>query len=85
MLNNRSIPEARDRSRVRGGAARRGYILSRAATPVRRHLLVLAAAILALFALSCDRNRNNPLDPQADFARERPATPTGLTLSLIHI
>ena len=44
----------------------------------RWHILALSGAIL-LLALSCDRERSNPLDPQSEFARDLVATPTGLS------
>lgn len=40
----------------------------------------LLAALLALTASSCDRDRSNPLDPQSDFVRNRPATPAQLVV-----
>lgn len=35
----------------------------------------IGALCLALFALSCDRDRSNPLDPQSDLVADLPATP----------
>ena len=77
MLNSRSIPESRGRS-LSLKTARRSKSPGDFYASVRCHGLVLTASILTLFALRCDRNRNNPLGPQSDFVRERPATPTGL-------
>ncbi|MDA0333781.1 MAG: hypothetical protein O2782_01290 [bacterium] len=37
-----------------------------------------AALLLALVAVSCDRDRSNPLDPQADFVQNRPEAPAQL-------
>ena len=37
-----------------------------------------AALLLALVAVSCDRDRSNPLDPQSDFVQNRPETPAQL-------
>ncbi|MBT4611802.1 MAG: hypothetical protein HOC05_17300, partial [Gemmatimonadetes bacterium] len=34
-----------------------------------------ASICLAFFALSCDRDRSNPLDPQSDLVADLPATP----------
>ena len=44
----------------------------------QRLVLVPIAALAALLSLTCDRERSNPLDPQSDFVRQRPATPAGL-------
>lgn len=40
---------------------------------------IAAALLLALVGTSCDRDRSNPLDPQADFVQNRPAAPAQLT------
>ncbi len=37
-----------------------------------------AALLLALVAVSCDRDRSNPLDPQSDFVQNRPEAPAQL-------
>jgi len=76
MLNSRSIPGSRGRS-LSLKTARRSKSPGDFYASVRCHGLVLTTSILSLFALRCDRNRNNPLGPQSGFVRERPATPTG--------
>ena len=43
-----------------------------------RLCLASAAALLTVTALSCDRDRSNPLDPQSDLLRDLPSTPAGL-------
>ena len=46
---------------------------------MKRHLqLLIQTAAAALLLFSCDRERSNPLDPQADAMIERPSTPAGL-------
>ena len=47
----------------------------------RRAIATIAvmAAVMALLVGSCERERANPLDPEADEGRDRPATPLGLT------
>ena len=37
--------------------------------------IAAGALLLALLAVGCDRDRSNPLDPQADLVQGRPATP----------
>ena len=39
---------------------------------------LVAALLLALVAVSCDRDRSNPLDPQSDFEQNRPDAPAQL-------
>ena len=39
---------------------------------------IAAAALLLTLAVSCDRDRTNPLDPQSDFVRSRPQAPAQL-------
>ena len=90
MQKNSSATRSVDGSPVGPVASRSSHshalTLLRASTSVApwlqrnwgRRRRVLAACFLTLFALSCDRSRTNPLDPQSDFVRNRPATPTGL-------
>ncbi len=42
--------------------------------------IAAGALLLALYALGCDRDRSNPLDPQADLVEGRPATPAELSV-----
>ena len=37
-----------------------------------------AALLLTLVAVSCDRDRSNPLDAQSDFVKNRPEAPAQL-------
>jgi fibronectin type 3 domain-containing protein len=41
---------------------------------------LVAALLMALVAVSCDRDRSNPLDPQSDFVRNRPDAPAQLAV-----
>ena len=41
--------------------------------------IVAGALALVLLAVGCDRDRSNPLDPQADLVEGRPATPAELS------
>ena len=41
--------------------------------------IAAGALLLALLAVGCDRDRSNPLDPQADLVQGRPATPAELS------
>ncbi len=46
----------------------------------KHHRLAIATiAVAALLIGSCERERSNPLDPEAGEGRDRPATPVGLT------
>ncbi len=42
--------------------------------------IAAGALLLALYALGCDRDRSNPLDPQANLVEGRPATPVELSV-----
>ncbi|MFH1568330.1 MAG: hypothetical protein ABIL09_10080, partial [Gemmatimonadota bacterium] len=44
-----------------------------------RLILLSAALLTAWLALSCDRERSNPLDPESDLVKNRPATPAEVT------
>ena len=45
---------------------------------MKKYYVQLMALSAAFFLLSCDRERSNPIDPQAAVLVERPDTPNGL-------
>jgi len=45
----------------------------------RRWRVAALGGLLLFLALSCDRERSNPLDPQSEFARDLLTTPAGLS------
>ncbi|MFA6110661.1 MAG: hypothetical protein WDA75_18025, partial [Candidatus Latescibacterota bacterium] len=42
-------------------------------------ILALFLVLVPVFLFNCDRDRSNPLDPQADVTVDRPGAPEGLT------
>jgi fibronectin type 3 domain-containing protein len=47
---------------------------------IKRYIQLMALCAAALLLLSCDRERSNPIDPQAAVLALRPDTPTGLQI-----